>query len=74
VDTGQWDNSANPDALNLTAATLGGSDPVLAHIGLLPGFPGFYPTAMTTLRLAPAFMPFTPRAYLRPLDGQAASQ
>jgi pimeloyl-ACP methyl ester carboxylesterase len=74
VDTGQWGNSTNPDALNLTAAALGGSDPALAHIGLLPGFPGFYPTAMTTLRLAPAFVSFTPPAYLRPLDGQAGSQ
>jgi hypothetical protein len=73
VDTGQWGNSTNPDVLNLEAAILE-SDPALAHIALLSGYSGFYPTAMTTMRLAPAFVSFKPPAYLPPLDGQARSQ
>jgi hypothetical protein len=63
ADTGQWGTSTNPDVLNLEAATLG-SDPALARLSPVPGF------YTTTMRLAPAFVPFTPQAYLRPLDGQ----
>jgi hypothetical protein len=68
LDTGAWGKSADPDALNLAAAALEQSEPALAHIGTLPGFNGFYPTAMTTRPFAPAFVPFTPGPYLRPLD------
>jgi pimeloyl-ACP methyl ester carboxylesterase len=73
VATGQWGTSANPDALNLETATLE-SDPALAHIALLAGYSGFYPTAMTTMWLAPAFVSFKPPTYLPPFDGRTAGQ
>jgi hypothetical protein len=71
LDTGQWGHSTNADRLNLEAAALE-SDPALARIAPLPGFSGFYPTAMTTRPFAPAFVPFAPPPYLRPFDSPTA--
>ena len=45
------------------------SDHALARIAPLPGF---YPTMMTTMPFAPAFVPFVPSAYLRPFDSRMA--
>jgi hypothetical protein len=71
LDTGRWGGSTSAQVLNREATAIG-SDPALARIPTLPGFTDFYPTAMTTRTFAPAFVPFAPPTYLRPLDGRAA--
>lgn len=67
VDTGQWDNSTSPDVLNLEAADLE-SEPALARLAPLAGF------YTTTMRLAPAFVPFMPGTYLRPSHSRMAGR
>jgi hypothetical protein len=64
LDTGRWGTSTNAQVLNREAAALG-SDPALGHLHPLPGF------WATTMRFAPAFVPFAPPPYLRPFDSRS---